>query len=224
MAPTKRLALVTGANRGIGLATVDLFAKKGFDVILSCRDADAAAQVVGPMRTRGLPVQFLQLDVGALTAAQLAEVSGRPIDVLINNAGFYPAANDVAALRTAFEVHVLGPMSLIQAVLPGMQARGYGRIVNLSSGHGSFSEGLEGPLPYSVSKAALNALTVKLSREAGPSVKVNALCPGWVRTRMGGEAAPISPAAAADNVFWLGTLPADGPSGGFFRDRHRIGF
>jgi NAD(P)-dependent dehydrogenase (short-subunit alcohol dehydrogenase family) len=103
-----------------------------------------------------------------------------------------------------------------------MIARGYGRIVNLSSGYGSFAEGLEGPAAYSLSKAALNALTVRLAREARGDVKVNAACPGWVRTRMGGDTAPRAVEEGANTIVWLATLPADGPSGGFFRDRRAI--
>jgi NAD(P)-dependent dehydrogenase (short-subunit alcohol dehydrogenase family) len=103
-----------------------------------------------------------------------------------------------------------------------MKERGWGRIVNLSSGWGAFAEGLEGPTAYSVSKAALNALTVSAAQALGTQVKVNAACPGWVRTRMGGAAAPRSVAEGADTPIWLATLPDDGPTGGFFRDRRRI--
>ncbi|MFO6463508.1 SDR family oxidoreductase [Jannaschia sp. KMU-145] len=104
-----------------------------------------------------------------------------------------------------------------------MTARGYGRIVNLSSGGGSFGEGLaSGHAAYAISKAALNAATVLAARGARGDVKVNAMCPGWVRTRMGGAAAPRSPAEGADTALWLATLPSDGPSGGFFRNRAPI--
>jgi NAD(P)-dependent dehydrogenase (short-subunit alcohol dehydrogenase family) len=95
-------------------------------------------------------------------------------------------------------------------------------VVNVSSGDGSFREGLEGPAAYSVSKAALNALTVKLATEVRGDVKVNAVCPGWVRTRMGGAGARRSVEKGAETVVWLATLPAHGPNGGFFRDRKRI--
>jgi NAD(P)-dependent dehydrogenase (short-subunit alcohol dehydrogenase family) len=103
-----------------------------------------------------------------------------------------------------------------------MVKRGYGRVVNVSSGYGAFAEGLEGPAPYSVAKAALNALTMKLAREVKGDVKVNAACPGWVRTRMGGPQANSSPEEGADTIVWLATLPARGPNGGFFRRRKQI--
>ena len=120
------------------------------------------------------------------------------------------------------QVNFLAPLQLIRQLVPGMSTRGYGRIVNVSSGWGSFAEGLSGPAAYSISKAALNALTLSLANEVPPSVKVNSMCPGWVRTRMGGEAAPRTPEEASDTAIWLATLPDDGTSGGFYRDRKLI--
>lgn len=103
-----------------------------------------------------------------------------------------------------------------------MIANGYGRIVNVSSGWGSFAQGLGGPGAYGVTKAALNALTVRLAEELPPTIKVNAMCSGWVQTRMGGPGATRSPEATADTAVWLATLPDDGPTGGFFKDRKPI--
>jgi NAD(P)-dependent dehydrogenase (short-subunit alcohol dehydrogenase family) len=110
----------------------------------------------------------------------------------------------------------------IRSLVPSMIASGYGRIVNVSSGWGSFAEGMGGPGAYGVTKAALNALTVRLAKELPSTVKVNAMCPGWVRTRMGGPSATRSPEEGADTAVWLSTLPEDGPTGGFFRDREPI--
>ena len=107
-------------------------------------------------------------------------------------------------------------------LVPGMKSRNYGRVVNLSSGWGAFSEGLAGPGAYGVAKAALNALTVSAARALPANVKVNAMCPGWVRTRMGGMTATRSPEEGADTAIWLATLDNDGPTGGFFRDRAPI--
>jgi NAD(P)-dependent dehydrogenase (short-subunit alcohol dehydrogenase family) len=103
-----------------------------------------------------------------------------------------------------------------------MLARGYGRIVNVSSEWGSFAEGLGGPASYSLTKAALGALTVVTARSVRGDVKVNACSPGWVRTRMGGVDAALSPEEGADTIVWLATLPAKGPNGGFFRERRQI--
>ena len=106
--------------------------------------------------------------------------------------------------------------------MPGMNKRQYGRIVNVSSGWGSFAEGLGGPAPYAITKAALNAMTIKLAEETLGNIKVNSMCPGWVSTSMGGTSAPITPEEATDTIVWLATLDLDGPNGGFFRDRQQI--
>ena len=150
---------------------------------------------------------------------------GDRLDVLVNNAGVYPteAVFSVSeeTLVTALEINTLGPFRTCRAFVPGMLQRGYGRVVNVSSGGGSFGEGL-GPAAYAVSKAALNALTVKVSQAVRGDVKVNAMCPGWVRTDMGGSGAPRSPEEAVDTLVWLATLLEVGPNGGFFRDRKHI--
>ena len=149
-----------------------------------------------------------------------------PIDILVNNAGVLENGNileiDNEKLNHSIEVNFLSPLQLIRELVPGMNARNYGRIVNISSGWGSFAEGLSGPAAYSISKAALNAVTLSLSKDLAKNVKVNSMCPGWVRTRMGGEGATRTPEEGADTAIWLATLPDDGPSGGFYRDRRLI--
>ena len=117
---------------------------------------------------------------------------------------------------------VHAPLDLIRMNVPHWRDTGWGRIVNLSSGWGSFAEGLEGPGAYGIAKAALNALTRALPRDLPPGVKINAVCPGWVATRMGGAAAPLTPEEGADTALWLALLPEDGPTGGFFRRRQAI--
>jgi NAD(P)-dependent dehydrogenase (short-subunit alcohol dehydrogenase family) len=159
-------------------------------------------------------------------AVEQIEQSGRSIDALINNAGVLhekPLLDLTdAEVADSIAVHVTGPIRLLRSLAPKMVEHGYGRIVNVSSGWGAFAEGLGGPGLYGVTKAALNALTVRLARELPDTVKVNAMCPGWVRTRMGGESATRTPEEGADTAVWLATLPDDGPSGGFFRDRKPI--
>lgn len=121
----------------------------------------------------------------------------------------------------ALDINTVGPFRTCQAFVPAMVERGYGRVVNVSSGGGSFGEGL-GPAAYAVSKAALNALTVKVSQALRGDVKANAMCPGWVRTDMGGSGAARSTEEATDTLVWLATLTSDGPNGGFFRGRKPI--
>jgi NAD(P)-dependent dehydrogenase (short-subunit alcohol dehydrogenase family) len=178
----------------------------------------------------GLNVDGEVLDVAseasvAACSARLA-ARGDHVDVLVNNAGVYPQGDLLSVssevLTEAMAINFFGAMWTSRAWMPGMIARGYGRIVNVTSGYGSFSEGLEGPAAYAISKAALNALTVRLAAEARGDVKVNAACPGWVQTTMGGPGAPKTVEQGADTIVWLATLPADGPSGVLFRNRQRV--
>lgn len=174
----------------------------------------------------------LQLDVtdDDSVGAAVAGIESGPgrLDVLVNNAGIdgEPAGvadYDLAQARQVIETNVFGPWRLIQAALPLLRQSDAPRIVNLSSGSGQLEEMGGGRTAYRLSKTALNALTRTLAaEEAGTGVLVNCVCPGWVRTDMGGAGAPRSLEEGADTAVWLATLPEDGPSGGFFRDRRPI--
>lgn len=231
-----RTVLITGGNRGIGLEVGRQLARAGLRVVLGARDraaGDEAARALHDVVAGGADARAVTLDVTlddsvAAAAAAIAD-QGLVVDVLVNNAGTYPPGGVLDASlevwRSAMEVSFFGALRTSKAFVPGMIARGFGRVVNVSSGYGSFGEGLEGPAPYSVAKAALNALTKKLAEDVerpGIDVKVNACCPGWVRTRMGGAGAPRSVEQGASGIVWLATLPPDGPQGGFFRDRRPI--
>jgi NAD(P)-dependent dehydrogenase (short-subunit alcohol dehydrogenase family) len=224
-----RTALVTGGNRGIGFEACRQLARTGLRVVLTARDSVKGEEAAQVLRDEGLEVLFERLDVtdgGSVEAcARRLSDAGTDIDVLVNNAGVYPTEGvfqvDEETFRRALEVNTLGPFRTCRAFVPAMVRRGYGRVVNVSSGGGSFGEGI-GPVAYGASKAALNALTVKVAEAARGDVKANAMCPGWVRTDMGGAGAPRSPEQAADTLVWLATLPPDGPNGGFFRDRRPI--
>jgi NAD(P)-dependent dehydrogenase (short-subunit alcohol dehydrogenase family) len=223
-----KTALVTGGNRGIGLEICKGLAGMGLRVILAARSEESANQAVAEIGGRNLETAVLDVaDPDSISACvQDLEARGLSVDVLVNNAGVYPAGGllemDDSVMASALDVNLWGPLRLCRALVPAMIERGYGRVVNLSSGYGSFASGLGGPPAYSITKAALNAFTVKLNQETPDSVKVNAVCPGWVRTRMGGDNADRAPEEGAETPIWLATLPDDGPTGGFFRDKRRI--
>jgi NAD(P)-dependent dehydrogenase (short-subunit alcohol dehydrogenase family) len=223
---TVRTALVTGANRGIGLELCRQLSEAGLDVVLTARDLER-----GRRAARGLSgVRVEQLDVADAASvracADRLAGAGVHVDVLVNNAGTYPTQPFFSVseriLADALEVHLMGAFRTCQAFVPAMMRRGYGRVVNVSSGGGALTDNIPGPAAYGIAKAALNALTLVVSAAAGSAVKVNAVCPGWVRTDMGGPGAPVSVRAGADTAAWLAQLPDDGPSGGFFRERKRI--
>lgn len=226
----ERTALVTGGNRGIGLEVCRQLGARGLRVILSARDPKLGTEAAAALAGEGLDVRVIPMDVGeedsvAAAAEKIAE-TGLVVDVLVNNAGVYPQRGvlDMTSqdLRKAFEVNFFGAVRTCRAFVPGMVARGYGRVVNVSSQDGQMSAGLPGPAPYAMSKAAMNALTVRLAAEVGGDVLVNSVCPGWVHTRMGGPAAPRTPEEGAAGITWLATLPAGGPTGSFFVDRRRL--
>lgn len=219
-----RTALVTGANRGIGLEVVRQLARRGHRVLLGARDpqkgARAAAGIEGDVTAVALDVA----DPGA--AARLAAEIGS-VDILVANAGVhYDTANraldpDWRIVEEALATNLLGAWRVAAAFAPGMRARRFGRIVNVSSGAGALA-GMGGGTPaYAVSKAGLNVLTIKLAAELrGTGVLVNAVCPGWVNTDMGQGGRPVPEGAAG--VVWAATLPDGGPTGGFFRDGRPI--
>ncbi|KIC46423.1 20-beta-hydroxysteroid dehydrogenase [Ruegeria sp. ANG-S4] len=213
-------ALITGANRGIGLAIARGLSDKGCDVLLGSRDLAAGERVASE-----IGAQAIELDVSNPASIQRAVKDAGPVDILVNNAGILGSGNllsDPDDFESSLAVMVRGPYLLMHYLTPNMVAQGFGRVVNVSSGWGAFSDGVEGPAAYGVAKAALNALTVASARTLPQTVKVNAMCPGWVRTRMGGAGANRSVEEGADTAIWLATLDGDGPTGGFFRDRKPI--
>lgn len=227
----QRVAVVTGANRGIGKEIAHQLAQKGWTVILTSRDESKGLKVVEEFQKNNLHVRFHALDVISPKSIQaFVEFMTREIgrcDVLINNAGIFPDRTDssifnakIETIRNAMETNVYGPIQLCQGIVPLMRKNGYGRIVNLSSGMGQLTHMNGGCPGYRISKTSLNALTRILNDELlGENILVNSMCPGWVKTDMGGPGATRSVEQGADTAVWLATLPDNGPRGGFFRDR-----
>jgi NAD(P)-dependent dehydrogenase (short-subunit alcohol dehydrogenase family) len=224
----ERIAIVTGANRGIGLEVVRQLAHRGITVILGSRDLQKGERAAAQLIDAGLRVLPRQLDVtypNSITqlVAQV-EQEYRQLDILVNNAGILydtwqqPSTADLDTVQEAISTNTLGPWRMCQAFAPLLRRSQQGRIVNVSSGAGSIATMDNSTPAYSVSKAALNAFTRSLAAELkGTGILVNAVCPGWVATDMGGAGGrPVEDGAAS--VVWAAMLPADGPTGGFFQD------
>lgn len=227
------IAIVTGANRGLGLETSRQLAQRGYHVILTGRRLPKVQAAVKILRTQGLQnIEAALLDVTEEPQPRslVREVMARHrrIDVLINSAGqaFTETFLEVqsvfkvrpADLIKAYNVNTLGAYRITQAVMPLMNAAGYGRVVNVSSGLGQLAEMEQGWPAYQISKTALNAVTRLFAAEAIGDVKVNSVCPGWTRTDMGGPEAERSVEEGAAGIVWAAVLPKNGPNGGFFRN------
>jgi|SRR5208337_3190687 len=218
---TGKVILITGANRGIGLATAHELQSRGAKVVAGIREPQKMPPIPG--------VTVLELNVSdaesCRTFVARAEREQGRIDGLINNAGILLDHNTPVLelsendLLRVLEVNLIGPVRLCQLVVPGMQSRGYGRIVNISSGLGAITDMGGGYPSYRMAKLALNGFTRILAADLGPScnVKVNSLDPGWVRTDMGGADAIRDPSEPAREIADLVSISAHGPSGGFFR-------
>jgi NAD(P)-dependent dehydrogenase (short-subunit alcohol dehydrogenase family) len=226
-----RIALVTGANRGIGLEVSRQLVDRGYRVVMTGRDRaqiEKAVQNVGDERAVAVPMDVTdRLSIEGAHRHVTDQIG--PIDVLVNNAAILlHESSDVLEIplddyRRTFETNVFGAIQVCQMLVPPMATHRYGRVVNVSSGAGQLSRMSTYAPAYSMSKTALNAFTRILAETyRGQGVLVNCVDPGWVRTDMGGPSAPRSVAEGADTIVWLATLPDNGPSGGFFGDRKRV--
>jgi len=225
------VALVTGANKGIGLEVARQLGQQGIVVVLAARDPGKANAAAANLKSAGIDAHPLKLDVTdtadvAALPGYFQKTFGR-LDILVNNAGISirgPENISTSALRQTLETNTIAPHAIIEALLPLLKAAPAGRIVNQSSQLGSFGVVTSGRVPlayishaYSSSKAALNMLTVVWAKHLeGTPIKVNATHPGWVRTDMGGPNAEIDTVEGAKTAVALATLPDDGPSGGLF--------
>ena len=234
----KKIALVTGANKGIGLETARQLAQKGIHVLVGARDLKKATGATETLRAEGFAADPVVLDVTssgdiAAAVAMIGEQFGH-LDILVNNAGIMleedwsvneSATLPVAKIRETFDTNFFGVIELTQALLPLLAKSEAGRIVNLSSILASLTlQATQGSpiygtklLAYNVSKTALNGFTVHLAHALKDTpIKVNSAHPGWVKTDMGGESAPMELADGARTSVELALLPADGPTGGYF--------
>ena len=222
------VALVTGANRGIGLEVARQLAQKGMTVIMGTRILEkglAAAEKLPEGEGRVMPYQLDVTDSKSIDQlAKWVEQEFGHLEILVNNAGILydtwqrASTADLNVVQEAYASNTLGAWRVCQALLPLIRQNQSGRIVNVSSGAGSLASMGAGTPAYSTSKAALNAFTRLLAAELeGTGILVNAVCPGWVATEMGGAGGrPVADGAAG--IVWAATLPDDGPTGGFFRD------
>jgi NAD(P)-dependent dehydrogenase (short-subunit alcohol dehydrogenase family) len=227
-----RVALVTGANRGIGFEICRQLGQRGYVVVLGSRDRERGEVAAARLRGEGLDVVACQLDVADAASVESAvermrREHGRLYAVVNNAAILYDTWQrgvdaNLDEVREAFETNVLGAWRVVQGTLPLLRASPTARIVNVSSGAGALTDMGGGTPAYRTSKAALNALTRVLAAELrADGILVNAICPGWVATDMGGAGGrPVSDGAAG--IVWAVELPDDGPTSGFFRDGRAI--
>ncbi len=226
------IVVVTGANRGIGFEICRRLAARGARVVLTARKKDAGAAALEKLAKEKLATEFRALDVtdGKSIAALrdfLQDRYGR-LDVLINNAGIIAKGEDdalkvdLATVRATLETNALGPLRLAQELAPLIKRSKYGRIVNMSSGMGELSDNSGGHAAYRISKTALNAVTATLAAELRGAVAVNSVCPGWVKTDMGGPNATLEAADGADSAVWLALDAPQSLTGKFIRGRKVI--
>jgi len=229
----KKIAAVTGGNRGIGFQICRDIANKDLKVLLTARNSQKGAESAKILQDEGLDVTFYELDVSSAESidnfvSRVTKAFSR-IDVLVNNAAIIPDARssgllvEIQELQVSFETNVYGIIRLSQKIIPLMIKNNYGRIINLSSGMGQFADMGSGYLAYRISKTAVNTITKVLANETDSyNIQINSVDPGWVKTEMGGAGASSSVEEGADTIVWLSTRPDNSPTGMFYKKREII--
>jgi NAD(P)-dependent dehydrogenase (short-subunit alcohol dehydrogenase family) len=224
------IALVTGANRGIGYEIAKQLGHKGFTVLLGARDEQKGEIAAARLKAEGVEVQFVLLDItkdeSVRQAKEWVEVKYGKLDVLVNNAGIISQKNlmevETEEVKKVMETNFYGPMRVNTVFLPLLKKSKKAKIINMSSGMGALDDLSGGYAGYRLSKAGLNAQTILLANElSGTGIRVFAMCPGWVKTDMGGASAPRSVEQGADTAVWLASTE-EGQTGKFYRDRKVI--
>jgi NAD(P)-dependent dehydrogenase (short-subunit alcohol dehydrogenase family) len=229
----EKIALVTGGNRGIGLEICRQLSRLGVHVVLGSRNTAQGTTAARELVSLGGKVEAQKLDVSSAQSIKDCMESMRKqfgrLDILVNNAGIMNEDDDsdpdgeLRILRETMETNVYGALLLSRLAIPIMKSRRYGRIVNLSSSMGSLAEMGAGYIGYRMSKTGINVVTRVLAAETqGMGILINSVDPGWVQTAMGGRGANRTVEKGAETPVWLATLPANGPTGGFFRDRKSL--
>lgn len=225
-----KIALITGGNKGIGFEVARQLAEKDFQIFLTARNPELGKRATALLDQEGAKVSFIALDVAKPESIQRAslEVAAQVdhLDVLVNNAaileGEHLSVLNISAdmMQRTLQTNTIGPLLLTQALYPLLAKSGAGRVINVSSSAGSLNEmGSYAPI-YSISKTALNAATVQLALALqNDNIVVNSVCPGWVRTDMGGPGAPLSVQQGADTIIWLATTAPKNLTGKFLRKR-----
>lgn len=234
------IALISGANKGIGYEVARGLGAKKVKVLVGARDEGRGKAAVDTLRSEGADARFVKLDVTepstVKAAAEWIEKEFGRLDILINNAGIAewgttPSTVDLAKVREVYETNFFGPIALIQAMLPLLRKSKHGRIVNVSSSLGSMTMASDPNSPvsqflalgYNTSKSALNSMTVQFANELkGTPIKVNAICPGYCATDINNHSGPRSAAQGAVAAIQYATIGAEGPSGGYFNEDGRI--
>jgi NAD(P)-dependent dehydrogenase (short-subunit alcohol dehydrogenase family) len=234
------IALISGANKGIGFEIARGLGAKKIKVLVGARDEARGQAAAGKLKAEGADARFIQLDVtdhGTIErAAQWIEKEFGRLDILVNNAGVAefgtkPSDVDLAKVREVYETNFFGPVTLIQRMLPLLKKSKHGRIVNVSSSLGSLtlSSDLKSPfadflaLGYNTSKSALNSMTIQFAKELKDTpIKVNAICPGYCATDINGNSGPRTAAQGAVAAIQYATIGDDGPTGGYFNDEGRV--